>query len=135
MRELNLESQVHFAGEHVLTFNPHTLFDISVLPSTSEGFPNSIVESMAGGVPVVASRVGGIVDALDDGVTGLLFTPGDHVALGRALESLITDDSLRGRLLRRRARVPIAATARLRSSSLSPPHTSGWPDGEVGLSG
>jgi type III pantothenate kinase len=53
---------------------------------------------MAYGRPVVASAVGGLVDAIDDGVTGLLVPPGDAGALRAAIERLLGDADLRGRL-------------------------------------
>jgi len=53
---------------------------------------------MAWGRPVVASRVGGLVDAVEDGVTGLLVPPGDVGALRAALERLLGDAELRARL-------------------------------------
>jgi len=70
--------------------NLHRLFDISVLCSLSEAFPNSIVEAMAAGKPVVATRVGGVVDAVIDGETGLLVAPREPAALAAAIEQLLT---------------------------------------------
>lgn len=93
--ELGLAPYVHFAGQQSHRPNPHALFDVSVLCSTAEGFPNSIVEAMAAGRPVVATHVGGIPDAVDDGRTGLLVTPGDSEALARALDALLTDEPRR----------------------------------------
>ncbi len=54
-------------------------------------YPLSIMESLACGTPVIASRLGGIPEILDDGKTGLLVTPGDEQSLARAMESLIDD--------------------------------------------
>ncbi len=56
-----------------------------VLPSVSEGLGRVLVEAMAAGTPVIGSRVGGIVDLVEDGVTGLLCPPGDAEALGRSI--------------------------------------------------
>ncbi len=65
--------------------------DVFVLPSRSEAFPNAAIEAMAAGLPVVASGVGGLLDLIDDGRTGLLVPPGDPEALAARLRSLILD--------------------------------------------
>ena len=67
-------------------------------PSRREGYGIVAREAMAWGRPVVASAVGGLVDAVEDGVTGLLVPPGDTVALRAALERLLGDAELRARL-------------------------------------
>jgi glycosyltransferase involved in cell wall biosynthesis len=59
--------------------------DLLVLPSWAEGTPNVVLEALAAGRPVVASRVGGIPDAVVEGVTGLLVEPHDADMLARAL--------------------------------------------------
>jgi glycosyltransferase involved in cell wall biosynthesis len=71
---------------------------VSVLPSLSEGLSNAILESMAAGVPVVATAVGGNAEAVMDGVTGLLVPPGDPAALAGAICTLLEDDELATRL-------------------------------------
>jgi glycosyltransferase involved in cell wall biosynthesis len=63
--------------------------DVFVLPSRSEAFPNGAIEAMAAGLPVVASRVGGLLDLVDEGRTGLLVPPDDPAALASAIESLV----------------------------------------------
>jgi len=63
--------------------------DVYVLPSESESFPNSLVEAMACGCAVVASRVGGIPEMIEHGRDGLLVPPGDASALAAALERLV----------------------------------------------
>ena len=72
--------------------------DVFVLSSSSEGFPVSILEAMAAGLPVVATDVGGVAEAVEDGETGLLVPPADSEALARALERLVSDADLRRRL-------------------------------------
>jgi glycosyltransferase involved in cell wall biosynthesis len=67
---------------------------VSVLPSLSEGLSNSLLESMASGVPVVATRVGGNPEVIEDGVTGLLVPLRDSAALAAAVGRLLEDKDL-----------------------------------------
>lgn len=91
---LGIAGQVIFAGTHPHQPSLHHLFDVSVLTSVSEGFPNSIVEAMAAGRPVVATAVGGVVDALEGG-TGVL-VPSEHVAqLAEEIDALLSDPARR----------------------------------------
>jgi glycosyltransferase involved in cell wall biosynthesis len=69
-----------------------------ILPSLEENCPMAILEAMAGGVPVIASRVGGIPDLIRDGETGLLFDPYDPADIRRQVERIATDPELRSRL-------------------------------------
>jgi glycosyltransferase involved in cell wall biosynthesis len=85
--------------------------DLLVLPSHAETYGMVITEALARGVPVIATDVGGVSDALGDG--GLLVPPGDPAALGAALRAWLGDAELRGRLRR---------AARERRASLC-----GWP--------
>jgi glycosyltransferase involved in cell wall biosynthesis len=68
--------------------------DMAVLPSAAEGMPNAVLEYMAAGLPVVASAVGGNLEVIDDGVTGILVPPGDAVALGNAAARVLGDPAL-----------------------------------------
>lgn len=72
--------------------------DVFVLPSHYEGQPLGVLEAMAAGVPIVATRVGGIPDLIDDGLHGLLVEPRQPGELARAISALLTDDALRVRL-------------------------------------
>lgn len=74
--------------------------DVVALPSALEGTPRVVTEAMACGIPVVASRVGGIPDQLGEDEAGLLVPPGDARALAEALRLLCSDAALRGRLAR-----------------------------------
>jgi glycosyltransferase involved in cell wall biosynthesis len=72
--------------------------DIGVLPSRAEGLPNAVLEYMAAGLPVVASRVGGNPELINDDVTGLLVPPQDSSALANALVELVRDEEKRNRI-------------------------------------
>jgi len=67
----------------------YQLMDVLALPSYREGFPNAILEAYAAGKPVVAARATGVVDAVVDGVTGVLVPVGDAESLAKGLESLL----------------------------------------------
>ncbi len=113
VRELALTDVVRFAGVRPNEPNLHHLFDISVLSSLSEGLPNTIVEAMAAGKPVVATRVGGVSDAVVDGETGTLVAHGSPADLASAIERLLLHPSLRetmGDAARRRARARFHVT-------------------------
>lgn len=71
---------------------------IFVLPSRAENQPMAILEAMARGVPVVATRIGAIPEQVVDGETGMLVPPGDADALHGALETLLASDALRERM-------------------------------------
>lgn len=72
--------------------------DIFVLPSHTEGMSNAVLEAMASGLAVVATRVGGIETAIQDGVNGLLIAPQQWEPLRDALQRLLDDPDLRGGL-------------------------------------
>ena len=107
---------VSFVGEVRDGANHHRMFDVSVLCSLSEGFPNSLVEAMAAGVPIVATGVGGILDAVTDGENGLLVPPRDPRALARGVTRLLGSATLRnamGRAGRTRAETRYGAESAL----------------------
>jgi len=86
------------SSEQVRELLRHT--DVFVLPSFAEGVPVVLMEAMASGVPVVATRIAGVPELVDDGVSGLLTPPGDSTALVRAIDRLLADGTLRERLAR-----------------------------------
>ncbi len=73
----------------------YSCLDLFVLPTYREGLPTVILESAAMAVPAVASRCVGCVDAVEDGVTGMLVAPGDSIALADAIRKYLRDPSLR----------------------------------------
>lgn len=73
-------------------------FDVFVLPSLKEGFPYVILEAMAAGLPIVASRTGGIPEMIEDGENGLLIKPGDAKELAEAILKLSQDGDMAKKL-------------------------------------
>jgi glycosyltransferase involved in cell wall biosynthesis len=89
--ELGLGERVRLLGYWPSLAEAMAAIDVFVLPSLMEGHPLAILEAMAAGKPVVATRVGGNPEAVEDGVTGLLVPSRDPVALGRAITTLLRD--------------------------------------------
>ena len=104
---LGLQQRVIFTGFRLDVPRLLSAVTVSVLPSLSEGLSNTILESMAAGAPVVATRVGGSAEALDDGVDGLLVPPRDPAALSRAI-TWVLEHPEEARELGRRARARVA---------------------------
>ena len=114
---LGIRDIVHLAGERTQPPNLHGLFDVSVLCSTTEAFPNSVLEAMAAARPVVATDVGGTPDAVHEGTTGLLVRPSDPSRLADAILRLYLEPALRAKLgnaARTAARAGYSANAVIR---------------------
>jgi glycosyltransferase involved in cell wall biosynthesis len=94
---LNLGGSAHFVGYQPQTERYYQAMDIFALTSQSEGIPQAVLEASVAGLPVIASRVGGVPEVIEDGRTGLLFPPGDEGALAEGLCALAGD---RGRARR-----------------------------------
>ncbi|MFQ5328467.1 MAG: glycosyltransferase family 4 protein [Thermodesulfobacteriota bacterium] len=88
---LGIAGSVIFLGHvpHVTDYLHGT--DIFVLPSLQEGMPNSLLEAMACGLPIVATRIGGGTDIINDGVNGILVEPGDSKELALGILNLLKD--------------------------------------------
>ena len=97
-RDLAIDARVCFAGIDSEVSPWLSSTDVFVLPSRSEGMGRVLQEAMASGVAVVASRVGGIPELVQDGVTGLLVDPDDPTALAQAIGALLDDDARRRQL-------------------------------------
>jgi glycosyltransferase involved in cell wall biosynthesis len=94
-RAAGLVGAVRFLGHHPDPDVVMAALDVYVLPSNSEGLPNTVLEAMATGLPVVATRVGGMDELIQDGVTGFLVPPREPDPLARALGLLLRDEALR----------------------------------------
>jgi len=95
---LSLTGRVHFLGALRNVEDFLKALDVFVLPSVSEGMSNTLLEAMSSGLPVVATRVGGNPELIEDKVSGRLFQVGDVAELAEHLSSLAGDAELRGRL-------------------------------------
>lgn len=93
--ESGLGSRIHFTGHSSSTAERLSKSQIFVLASRSEGFPRSILEAMRAGLPVVASDVGGVSEAVAHRQTGFVVGRGDAASLTQSLASLITRADLR----------------------------------------
>ena len=93
--ELQADARVHVTGFIADIVPLYAAMDIVVLPTYREGFPNVPLEAAAMCKPVVATRVTGCVDAVVDGVTGMLVPAGDPAALASALWRYVEDPALR----------------------------------------
>ncbi len=93
--ELGVARHIHWLGERDDVPTIYRATDISLQCSHEEGFANSILEAMASGIPVIATRVGGNPEAVADGTTGLLVPAHDVAAIGAALLSLTHDPARR----------------------------------------
>lgn len=105
-RELGLADRLHLLGLRDDVGALLGVCDLFAQPSRSEGLPLAILEAMSRGVPVVASRVGGIPEAIEEGRSGVLVAPGDPEAFARAIATILASPEQAERLGRQaRARV------------------------------
>lgn len=109
-RELGVADKVEFPGRRGETETLRNIADsdILVLPSFMEGLPIVLMEAMAIGTPVIASRVAGIPELVADGESGLLFTPSNWYELAACIRRLASDEELRTSLAEK-ARIAVRA--------------------------
>jgi glycosyltransferase involved in cell wall biosynthesis len=94
VKRLGLTERVVFAGERKDVPELLAGADIFVLASNWEGLPLSILEAMRASLPVVATRVGGVDEAVEDGVSGYLTAPKDVATLRARLQTLVSSKEL-----------------------------------------
>ena len=98
--ELGLGARVKFLGDRRDIAAVLASIDVSVVPSASESLSNVMLESMAAGIPVVATGVGGNTDLARDG-RGVLVAPNDEEALATGIERVLADQEVRSAISRR----------------------------------
>lgn len=91
MKNLGLDGDVTFCGWREDMREVYSDLDIVALTSLNEGTPLSLIEALAAGKPVVATKVGGVVDVVEDGVNGYLVSSGDIEGFSQRLTTLIED--------------------------------------------
>lgn len=96
--DLGLGDRVKLMGFRTDTLELYQCMDAYALSSLREGLPNVVLEAMATGVPLVATRTAGVPSVVEDGESGLLLDPGDEDALTDRLSRLMTSRELRERL-------------------------------------
>jgi len=101
IRERNLEHSVFMRPSVPDTSLALSLMDVFCMPSLQEGLGLSILEAQAQGVPVVASRVGGILSVVQDGVTGILCPPQDAETLCISLLKILGDEALKNTMVQK----------------------------------
>ena len=83
-----------FIGSKPRIYDVMAACDVIIVPSLSEAFGRVVIEAMACGKPVVASRVGGIPEIVEDGKTGILIKPADDKAIADAVIRILSDDKM-----------------------------------------
>ncbi len=110
------DCDIRFVGRQADLVPWYQAADVFVLPSLWEGMSNALIEAMACGLPVIATRIGGNGDAVDEGATGLLVEPGDAGPMCEAMRRMMDDAPLRrayGAAARDRAETDFDASAML----------------------
>jgi glycosyltransferase involved in cell wall biosynthesis len=95
----DLAPSIIFVGHCSNVWPYYSLADVFALPSHSEGSPNALLEAMAAGVPIVACKVGGVPETVEDGSSALLVPPANPAALASALARVLEDSTLAARLV------------------------------------
>ena len=93
-RDLGITDRVVFTGDRRNITEWLSALNVVVLPSDAESLPNAVLEAMASARPVIATRVGGVPEIVEEGVTGSMVPPGDPEAMAAAILRLISDEGL-----------------------------------------
>jgi L-malate glycosyltransferase len=99
--ELGIRANVHLLGQRPNAAQLAQAFDLAVLASLHEGLPNTVMEAMAAGVPVVATAVGGVLEMITDGETGYLAPAADAARLAEKLLQALADETGRAQIAAR----------------------------------
>jgi N-acetyl-alpha-D-glucosaminyl L-malate synthase BshA len=94
VHERGLTDSVRFLGKQLDFVEVLQAADVFLLPSQNESFGLAALEALACGLPVVASRVGGVPEVIEDGVSGFLSAPGDVEGMAASVLKLLTDAAL-----------------------------------------
>jgi glycosyltransferase involved in cell wall biosynthesis len=97
-RKLVVKDRVIFTGRLPTVDRVLNMADVAILPSRLEGLPFALLEAMACGLPVVASRVGGVPELVEDGVSGYLIEPAHAEQLAEKISILYRDEKHRQKL-------------------------------------
>jgi len=89
--DLGIQGKIHFMGKQERVNELLPLADLMLMPSELESFGLAALEAMACKVPSIATRVGGVPELIDDGVTGLLYAVGDVDGMAQGVLSLLND--------------------------------------------
>jgi glycosyltransferase involved in cell wall biosynthesis len=98
VNELGLNDSILFTGFQMDVSEIIATFDVAVLPSFFEGMGRVLLEAMAMGKPLIASRVGGIPDLVEDSVNGILTVAGDVQGLAKVIQQILGDKNLSDRM-------------------------------------
>jgi len=98
IKKYHLENNFFLIGEIPEAAQYLKAFDLFVLPSLKEGFPYVILEAMSAGLPIIASRVGGVPEMIEDKKNGLLVNPSQEKDLARKITLLLKNPSYRKKL-------------------------------------
>jgi len=97
-RTLDIADDVLFLGEQDFVVPLLSVADVFLLPSLQESFGLAALEAMACGVPVVAARVGGVPELVEDGVTGCLHALDDVDGMARSVVAMLTNEDMHARM-------------------------------------